>query len=87
MNIPLNSAIDVFIFIIFCSFYVCSILWIYGDVATRGGGKGMILPALFVIAGALALILQMYWALLIWVVGYPLWIFVLRPKQEIELTE
>ena len=87
MDIPLNSATDVFIFIIFCSIYVCSTLWLYGDVATRGGGpKGMSIPLLFVIAGALALVKGIYLALLVWPVGYVAWFFI-RPKNEIELTE
>lgn len=89
MEIPLNSATDVFIFIIFCSIYVCSTLWIYGDVATRGGGmKGMSFPLVFVIVGALALIKseEYYQALIIWPVGYVVW-FIIRPKNEIELTE
>jgi len=62
-------------------------LWIYGDVATRGGGlKGMGIPLLFVVAGALALVEGIYLALIIWPVGYVVW-FVIRPKDEIELTE
>ncbi len=87
MDIPLTSATDVFIFIIFCSIYVCSILWIFGDFATRGGGtKGMIFQMLFVIAGTLALIKGVYLALIIWPVGYVVWFFI-RPKTEIELTD
>ncbi len=87
MDIPLTSATDVFIFIIFCSIYVCSILWIFGDVATRGGGtKGKIFPLLFVIAGTLALIKGVYLALIVWPVGYVVW-FYIRPKTEIELTD
>jgi len=87
VSINLTSATDVFIFIIFCSIYVCSVLWIFVDVATRGGGmKGMIFPMLFVLAGTLALIKGVYLALLIWPVGYVVWFFI-RPKTEIELTD
>ncbi len=87
MPISLTSSTDVFIFIIFCSIYVCSILWIFGDVATRGGGtKGMIFPLLFVVAGTLALIKGVYLALIIWPVGYVVWFFI-RPKTEIEMTD
>ncbi|MDX1518668.1 MAG: hypothetical protein R3318_01005 [Gammaproteobacteria bacterium] len=87
MDIPLHSATDVFLFIIFCSIYVCSILWVFGDAATRGAGKkGMAFPLVFVIAGALALVKGVYLALAVWPVGYVLWFFV-RPKEEIELTE
>jgi len=87
MSIPLSSATDVFIFIIFCSIYVCSILWIFGDIATRGAGtKVTIFPLLFIIAGTLALIKGVYWALIIWPVGYVIW-FVIRPKQELELVD
>ncbi len=84
MSLTLTSATDVFIFIIFCSCYVCSILWIFGDAATRAAGmKGMIFPILFVAAGALALIKGIYLALLIWPIGYVAW-FYIRPKEEVE---
>ena len=87
MDIPLTSAADVFVFIIFCSIYVCSILWIFGDITTRGSGtKAMIFPLLFVVAGTLALIKGVYLALIIWPVGYVVWFFI-RPKTEIELTD
>ena len=87
MSINLTSSMDVFIFIIFCSIYVCSILWIFGDATTRAAGtKGMIFPALFVIAGALALIKGIYLALLVWPVGYIAW-FYIRPAEEVEQTE
>ncbi len=87
MDIPLTSAADVFIFIIFCSIYVCSILWIFGDITTRGSGtKAMIFPLLFVVAGTLALIKGVYLALIIWPVGYVVWFFI-RPKTEIELID
>ena len=56
MSISFGNSTEVFIFIILCSVYVCSILWIYGDAATRDMGiKGTILPLIFVIAAALAL--------------------------------
>lgn len=81
MNLVLNSSIDVFIFIVFCSSYVCSILWIYGDTTTRNADwKGQMLPLLFVIAGTLALVKGVYLALLIWPLGYAIW-FVKRPEQ------
>ena len=87
MSLTLSSATDVFIFIIFCSCYVCSILWIFGDAATRAAGvKGMIFPLLFVIAGALALIKGYFLALIIWPVGYVAWFFI-RPAEEVEQTE
>ncbi len=87
MDIPLTSAADVFIFIVFCSIYVCSILWIFGDITTRGSGtKAMIFPLLFVVVGTLALIKGVYLALIIWPVGYVVWFFI-RPKTEIELTD
>lgn len=81
MSLSLTSSMDVLIFIIFCSVYVCSTLWIYGDAATRNAGwKGTILPLLFVIAGTLALIKGEYLALIIWPLGYVAW-FVLRPAE------
>ena len=80
MNLNLGNSMDVFLFIIFCSFYVCSILWIYGDAATRNTGwKGLILPLLFVIAGTLALIEGVYSGLLTWPIGYVAW-FLKRPS-------
>jgi len=81
MSLSLTSSLDVFLFIIFCSFYVCSVLWIYGDAATRNAGwKGLILPLLFVIAGTLALIKGEYMALVIWPLGYIIW-FIRRPGE------
>ena len=81
MSLSLTSSFDVFLFIIFCSFYVCSVLWIYGDAATRNAGwKGLILPLLFVIAGTLALIKGEYMALVIWPLGYVIW-FIRRPND------
>ncbi len=80
MSLSLYSATDVFIFIIFCSIYVCSILWIYGDAATRGAGlKGTALPLLFIVAGTIALIFGYNLVLIVWPIGYVLWFFV-RPK-------
>ena len=87
MELALDSVFDVFIFIIFCSCYVCSILWIFGDAATRAAGaKGMIFPLLFVIAGALALIKGYNLALVVWPAGYVAW-FYIRPAEEVEQTE
>lgn len=57
MTVSFTNTTGVFLFIIFCSVYVCSILWIYGDAATRDmGHKGLILPFLFIAIGTLALI-------------------------------
>jgi len=87
VSLSLTSATQVFIFIIFSSIYVCSILWIYGDAATRGTGwKGAILPLVFIAAGILALIMGYYLALLIWPIGYIAWFF-LRSKETIMLTD
>jgi hypothetical protein len=81
MNLALSSSMDVLIFIVFCSFYVCSVLWIYGDAATRNAGwKGLILPLAFVIVGTLALVKGEYLALLIWPLGYLVW-FIKRPEE------
>ncbi len=82
MSITFSSAAEVFVFILLCSFYVCSCLWIYGDAATRDMGfKGVILPMVFIIAATLFLILGMAWLLIIWPIGYVAW-FVLRPKAS-----
>jgi hypothetical protein len=82
MNLALSSSMDVFLFIIFCSFYVCTILWIYGDAATRNSGwPGLVLPLIFIIAGTLALLKGMYLVLLCWPAGYLFW-FMLRPSPE-----
>lgn len=87
MDIPLNNSSDVFFFIIFCSIYVCSTLWVFGDAATRGAGrKGQAIPLIFVLAGALALVKGIYLALLVWPIGYVVWFFI-RPKELIELTD
>lgn len=87
MSFSFNNATEVFIFILLCSVYVCSILWIYGDAATRDMGiKGTILPLVFVIAAALALTKGMTWALLAWPAGYIAW-FVMRPSKSHVITE
>ena len=87
MSISFSNSTDVFIFINFCSVYVCSILWIYGDAATRDMGiKGALLPLIFVIAAALALTKGMIIALIVWPIGYILW-FLLRPKSSHVITE
>jgi hypothetical protein len=85
--ISFSNSTEVFIFIILCSVYVCSILWIYGDAATRDmGAKGAILPLIFVIAAALALTKGFLWALIIWPIGYIAW-FILRPATSHVITE
>ncbi len=87
MSLSFNNATEVFIFIILCSIYVCSILWIYGDSATRDMGiKGAILPLIFVIAAALTLTQNMSWTLIVWPIGYALWFF-LRPAKSHVITE
>lgn len=87
MPISFNNSTEVFIFIILCSVYVCSILWVYGDAATRDMGiKGAILPLIFVIAAALALTKGLFLALLAWPIGYIAW-FVLRPAKSHVITE
>ena len=87
MSIAFNNATEVFIFILLCSVYVCSCLWIYGDAATRDMGiKGAILPLVFVIVAALFLTLGLSWPLIIWPVGLVLW-FMLRPASSHVITE
>ena len=87
MSISFSNSTDVFIFIILCSVYVCSTLWIYGDAATRDMGiKGLILPLIFVIAAALALTKGLIAVLIVWPIGYIAW-FRLRPKSSHVITE
>lgn len=87
MSFTFSNSTEVFIFIILCSVYVCSILWIYGDAATRDMGiKGAILPLIFVIAAALALTKGMTWSLLAWPVGFVVW-FIFRPKTAHTIVE
>lgn len=87
MSFSFSNATEVFIFIILCSVYVCSILWIYGDSATRDMGiKGIILPLILVIAAALALTKGITWALLAWPIGYIAWFFI-RPKDTHNIVE
>ena len=61
MSYSLDNSLDVFIFITLCSIYVCSILWVYGDAATRGmaGLKGVLTAALI--------------AIVIWPLGFIIW--------------
>lgn len=87
MSFSFNNSTEVFIFILLCSTYVCSILWIYGDAATRDMGiKGAVLPFIFVIAAALALTKGMTWALLAWPIGFIGWL-ILRPKKSHVIVE
>ena len=87
MSFSFSNATEVFIFIILCSVYVCSILWIYGDSATRDMGiKGIILPLILVIAAALALTKGITWTLLAWPIGYIAWFFI-RPKSTHNIVE
>ncbi len=87
MAISFDNALGVFLFIIFCSIFVCSILWIYGDGATRDmGHKGLILPFIFIAIGALALIKGWLLALIAWPVGYVAW-FLMRPKKSHVIVE
>jgi hypothetical protein len=62
MSFSLDNSLSVFIFIILCSIYVCSILWVYGDAATRGmaGLKGAFTAALV--------------AIVIWPLGVIVWL-------------
>lgn len=97
MSFSFNNSTEVFVFIILCSIYVCSILWIYGDSATRDMGiKGLILPLIFILAIVLTFLSGLvqnitglelgYWPLLAWPIGYIAW-FVLRPKTAHAITE
>lgn len=87
MSFSFSNSTEVFIFIILCSVYVCSILWIYGDAATRDMGiKGAILPLIFIIAAALALTKGITLALIAWPIGYIAW-FILRPSTSHVITE
>jgi len=87
VSISFSNSTEVFIFIILCSVYVCSTLWIYGDAATRDMGiKGLILPLIFVIAAALALTKGLIAVLIVWPIGYIAW-FRLRPKSSHVITE
>ena len=80
MSLNFSNAIEIFIFIIFCSIYVCSILWIYGDAATRDMGlQGAILPLIFTLAAATALIENIAWPLALWPLGFIAW-FIFRPR-------
>ncbi len=87
MAVSFENVLGVFLFIIFCSVYVCSILWIYGDAAVRDmGTKGLILPLMFIVGGALALILGWFYALAVWPLGYLAWL-IMRPKTSHAIVE
>lgn len=84
-GVALNSPLDVFIFILGCSFYICSILWIYGDAATRGfgGWKGSMLPLSLIIVGLVAST-GIWWLLVVWVVVYAGWWFRRPPPIQLK---
>lgn len=87
MSISFSNSVEVLIFILLCSCYVCSCLWLYGDAATRDMGvKGAILPLILIAAAALFLTLNFSWALVVWPIGIVAW-FVLRPASSHVITE
>ena len=97
MSFTFNNAAEVFAFIMFCSVYVCSILWIYGDAATRNMGlKGLILPFILILVIVLIFLgglfkhlagLELgYWPIVIWPMAYIAW-FILRPKTAHPIVE
>jgi len=87
MELTLYSVADVFIFIILCSLYVCSILWIYGDMATRGlaGLKGAFIAGLIAVPGLLAIPELVaspgLIAVILWPIGVLIWISE-RPEEK-----
>ena len=89
MELELNSVTDVFIFIILCSIYVCTILWIYGDMATRGlaGIKGAIIAGLLAIPGFIAIPVFVndpgLIAVILWPIGFLVWISERPEEQEL----
>ncbi len=80
MELSLNSVFDVFIFIILCSIFVCSVLWIYGDTATRGlgGVRGAVIAVLIAIPGVIAIPILIKTpgliAVLLWPIGFLIWL-------------
>ena len=87
MSISFTNATEVFIFILLCSTYVCSCLWVYGDATTRDlGHKGAMLPLIFIIAAALFLTMNLSWPLIVWPIGFIAW-FMLRPTATHVIDE
>ena len=86
MSLSLNSSLDVFVFIIFCSIYVCSTLWIYGDAVTRNAAiKGLVLVIVFISVGTFVLMTGHKLVLLVWPIIYAIW-FCTRPVHESIIT-
>jgi hypothetical protein len=90
VELALNSVTDVFIFIILCSGYVCSILWLYGDLATRGlaGLGGAVIAILIAIPGLIAIPVLVespgLIAVLLWPIGFLIWLNERPPEKELE---
>ena len=80
MELSLDSVYEVFIFIILCSGYVCSILWLYGDMATRGlaGISGSVVVIIIAIPGLIAIPVLVdnpgIIAVLLWPIGFLVWL-------------
>lgn len=90
MELELNSVFDVFVFIILCSGYVCSILWLYGDLATRGlaGIGGAIIAILIAIPGPIAIPVLVkspgLIAVLLWPITFLIWLNERPAEKELE---
>jgi len=86
-GVPLDSVADVFVFIVICSVYVCSILWIYGDAATRGlaGVKGSLLPIFLIIVGLVASSVSML-VFAFWPATFVAWFFRRPPRESTAAT-
>lgn len=93
MELELDNVYQVFIFIILCSAYVCSILWLYGDMATRGmaGIRGAITAGLIAVPGFFAIPVFVANPGLIGVVLWPIsvliWISERPAEQQLEHDE
>jgi hypothetical protein len=87
MELALNSVFDVFVFIILCSGFVCSILWLYGDLATRGlaGLRGGFIVLALAIPGLIAIPVLVespgLIAVLMWPLGFLIWLNE-RPEEK-----
>ncbi len=87
MALSFDNVYEVFVFILLCSVYVCSILWLYGDAVSRKVPRqGVAFVLLFLLVGSVMLLRGMFWLLLIWLGGYGVW-FCIRPAQPVDADD
>ena len=86
----LENIFDVFIFVMLSAGYVCSILWLYGDMVMRGlpGYKAVLGTGLIAIPGFFAVLTLVAMpgliSVFVWLIGGLLWLWLRDSEKEPE---